>query len=159
MPPTSVNMLISKGAGALGVRSDPYSAFNFWVEIGGLIVGGFSEVSGLKVEVDVQTYDEGGLNEYTHQFAGRVKPNTITLKRGLTDTDTIWSWCYDVTQGIITRRNLTIYLLNNAGLPAMWWDIMKAYPTRWEGPNLGATNNAVALETLVLAHQGVVKPG
>lgn len=158
MTPAPVNALISKAAGALGIRFDPYRDFNFWVEIEGLIVAGFSEVSGLKMEVEVEVYNEGGLNEYPHQLPGRVKQNTITLKRGLTDIDTLWPWCQDVTQGIITRRNLTIYLLDNAGLPAMWWDVLQAYPVSWEGPNFRATGNAVALESLVLAHQSLTKP-
>jgi phage tail-like protein len=158
MSPLPVNVPIRKAAGALGARFDPYADFNFWVEIEGLIVGGFSEVSGLKMEVDVEVYNEGGLNEYPHQLPGRVKQNTITLKRGLTDMDTLWPWCRDVTQGIIKRRNLTIYLLDEAGLPAMWWDVLQAYPVRWEGPDLRASGNAVALESLVLAYHGLVKP-
>jgi phage tail-like protein len=158
MPTVSVNVAFSAAAGALGVRFDPYREFNFWVEIEGLIVGGFSEVSGLKVEIDVETYSEGGRNEFSHQLPGRVKANTITLKRGLTDIDTLWPWIEDTTRGIFTRRNLTIYLLDNAGLPAMWWDVFKAYPVRWEGPELRANGNAVALESMTLAHHGLLKP-
>ncbi|HSB71335.1 MAG TPA: phage tail protein [Candidatus Methylomirabilis sp.] len=158
MSPLPVNALIAKAGGALGARFDPYRDFNFWVEIEGLIVGGFSEVSGLRMEVDVEVYNEGGLNEYPHQLPGRVRQNTITLKRGLSDMDTLWPWCYDVTQGIIKRRNLTVYLLDSAGLPSMWWDILQAYPVRWEGPELRATGNAVALESLVIAYHGLVKP-
>ena len=158
MSPLPVNMLIGRAAGALGVRFDPYRDFNFWVEIEGLIVAGFSEVSGLRMEVEVEVYNEGGLNEYPHQLPGRVRQNSLTLKHGLTDMDTLWPWFHDVTQGIITRRNLTIYLLDNGGLPAMWWDVHQAYPVRWEGPDLRATGNGVALESLVLAYHGLAKP-
>ena len=185
-----VNALISRAAGALGIRTDPHAAFNFWVEIEGLIAGGFTEISGLKMEIDVQAYQEGGQNTYVHQFPGRIKESTLTLKRGLTDIDTLWPWCYDVMHNTIDggenalsdlaagasaaltqvqtlsrsgapaskRRNLTIYLLDNAGLPAMWWDVMGAFPTAWEGPALGGDGNAVAFESLTLAHHGLSKP-
>jgi len=38
----------------LGTRIDPYLGFSFLVEVEDLIVGGFSEVSGLQVETEVQ---------------------------------------------------------------------------------------------------------
>ena len=31
-------------------RSDPYAAYNFLIEIDGIIAGGFSEVSGLNID-------------------------------------------------------------------------------------------------------------
>jgi phage tail-like protein len=42
-----------------GNRTDPYSAFNFLVEIDGVTVAGFSEVSGLTTETDVIEYRTG----------------------------------------------------------------------------------------------------
>ena len=45
-------------------RKDPFLSFNFAVEIKGLVVGGFNEVSGLQDETEVQDYREGGVNEY-----------------------------------------------------------------------------------------------
>jgi len=46
-----------------GLRKDPYAGFNFLVEIDGLLVGGFTEVTGLQVETESHDYREGGLNE------------------------------------------------------------------------------------------------
>ena len=152
------NERINKSAGTPGTRIDPHRAYNFWVEIGGIEAGGFTEVSGLKAEIDVQTYREGGLNTYAHQLAGGVKEGTLTLKRGLTDADTIWPWCDAVMSGTITRRNLTIYVLDQAGLRAMWWDLMDAFPVSWEGPTLTADGNAVAFESLSLVFHGLHKP-
>jgi phage tail-like protein len=53
-----------------GNRIDPYLGFNFLVEIGSLVVGGFSEVTGLQAEVQTEDYREGGVNEYAHKLAG-----------------------------------------------------------------------------------------
>jgi phage tail-like protein len=45
---------------AIGSRHDPVLAFHFAVEIGGLFVAGFSDVSGLQAEIEIQEYREGG---------------------------------------------------------------------------------------------------
>ena len=70
----------------------------------------------------------------------------------------LWRWHQDVREGKFMRRNGTIYLLDRMRLPAMWWDFRKAYPVKWTGPELLADSNAVALESVELAHQGIVKP-
>ncbi len=55
----------------LGIRNDPYMPFNFLVEIEGLLVGGFTEVTGLTVETETEDFREGGVNEYVHKLPGR----------------------------------------------------------------------------------------
>ena len=69
---------------SLGVRSDPYQAFNFLVEIEGLLAGGFSECTGLQVETEIFDYREGGQNDYLHRFAGPTKYPSLILKHGIT---------------------------------------------------------------------------
>ena len=147
------------GTSLLGVRNDPYLSFNFFVEIEGLIVGGFSEVSGLQVETQVHDYQEGGRNDYVHRLPGPARyPSNLILKRGLTDIEALWAWHQKVIAGRIERRNGTIYLLDRMGVPAMWWDFKEAYPVKWSGPELKADSNAVAVETIELVHRGISKP-
>ena len=38
---------------------------------------------------------------------------------------------------------------------AMAWEIKDAFPIKWVGPELNATQNNVAVETLELCHQGM----
>ena len=159
MTTLGINAAFSAGSNLLGIRNDPYMAFNFLVEIEGLVVGGFSEVTGLQIETEVKDYREGGLNEYIHKLAGPTRyPSNLILKHGLTDIETLWSWHQEVTRGIIKRRNGTIYLLDQQRLPAMWWDFMEAYPVKWVGPELRADSNTVAVETVELVHKGISKP-
>ncbi len=143
----------------LGLRNDPYAAFNFQVEIEGLVIGGFSEVSGLQVETVVEDYQEGGQNQYVHKLPGPARyPSNLILKGGLTDIETFWRWHQNVIAGTVERRNGTIYLLERQGQPAMWWDFKKAYPVKWSGPDLKADSSAVAVETIELVHCGISKP-
>jgi len=159
MPSLGLNAAFSMATNLLGVRNDPYASFNFLVEIEGLLVGGFSEVSGLQLESELQDYREGGQNGFIHRLPGPMRyPQNLTLKRGLTDIDTLWAWQQDVAQGIIKRRNGTIYLLSRMGIPTMWWDFLAAYPVKWTGPEFKADSNSLAFEAVELTHRGLSKP-
>lgn len=150
---------LSMAAGLLGIRNDPYLSARFLVEIEGILVAGFQEVTGMQVETETEDYREGGVNEYVHRLAGPTKyPQNLVLKKGLTDMESLWRWHQDVVRGKIERRNATILLLDRAGLPAMWWDVTGALPVRWSGPEFRAEQGAVAVEQLELVHQGISKP-
>ncbi|NTU84788.1 MAG: phage tail protein [Chloroflexales bacterium] len=137
---------------------DPYLGFNFRVEIEGLEAGGFSEVSGLEMQIDVFTYREGGENLFEYQLPGPASyPSHLTLRRGLTDVDLFWEWIQRAAQGDIVRRNLTISLLGTASEPVMIWDCRRVFPVRWSGPQLRADSAAVAVESLELAHHGITR--
>ena len=135
-------------------------SFHFLVEIEGLVIGGFNEVTGLTVEVEIEEYREGGLNAYVHKLAGPARyPNNLVLKHGLTDSDTLWNWHQDVASGNIQRRNGSIILLDSAGEEQWRWNFVDAYPVRWVGPDLRAGSAEVAIETLELVHRGLSVPG
>jgi phage tail-like protein len=159
-----VNAAFSAGTSLLGIRNDPYKAYNFLVEIEGLIVGGFSEVTGMQVEIEVKDYREGGVNEYIHKLPGSTRyPQNLVLKHGLTDIDLLWQWFVEVSEAIsagkpFERKNGSIFLLDDRGLPAMWWNFLNAYPVKWSGPDFRADSANVAVEAVELVHQGIVKP-
>jgi len=153
------NVGLNVAGGLLGVRNDPYLSLNFLVEIEGLLVGGFQEVTGLQVETEVEDYREGGVNEYVHRLAGPTRyAQNLVLKKGLTDIESLWSWHQQVVGGTVRRRNGSIYLLDRAGLPAMWWNFTGAYPVKWSGPDFRAEQGSVAVEQLELVHRGISKP-
>jgi phage tail-like protein len=142
----------------LGARLDPYPSFNFLVEIEGILIGGFSECSGLQVEVEIESYAEGGFNDYEHHFRGRTRYPPLILKHGLTPIEGLWSWHQDVVRGNLARRNGTIYLLNRMHIPVLWWNFKGAFPTRWTGPDFRADSSSVAFESVELVHQGLSRP-
>jgi phage tail-like protein len=135
---------------------DPYSAFRFSVEITGEAkVGGFNEVSGLVFETDVQTLRVGGINGYEQQLPGPSKfPSRLVLKRGLGDAKFLWNWYRSISQGEIQRKNITIKLNDEQWGDLMSWRFKEACPVKWTGPDLRASNSAVAFESLELVHRG-----
>ncbi|MEW6231994.1 MAG: phage tail protein [Chloroflexota bacterium] len=138
-----------------GQRVDPLSTFRFHVEMGGITQAVFSECSGLEAETEVFTYNEGGLNEYVHKLPGRTKISDLTLKRGVTFSNELWQWYAKVIRGKIERQNVSVILYDSTGTQRMRWQFREAYPIKWTGPAFKADENAVAIETLTLAHKGM----
>ena len=139
----------------VGDRKDPYLSFHFLLEIGGLIKGGFSEVSGLQAEVDTEDYEEGGVNDFVHKLPKATKYPNLILKRGMTDSDVLWKWHQDVIKGKIDRKKVRIIILDNKRQEALQWEFKEAYPVKWMGPEFRANDNNVSIETLELVHQGI----
>ena len=143
------------------LRLDPYLGFRFVVEIEGLIVAGFTEVSGLSTEVTPFAYKEGGVNEYEHQLPGPVTWPRLVLRRGMTDVDNLWRWHEDVRRGKVVRRNGSVIiaaeLAGTASTGSYRWDFTGAYPVKWVGPELRAASATVAVESVELVHRGLVK--
>ena len=150
-------LLAGSGASALG--HDPFMGYNFFVEFGGVVLGGFSEVSGLSSDIELESYEEGGLNGFVHQFPKHTTYPNLVLSRGLINIDLFYIWYQATSQGLIQQLNGTILLLNSQQIPVMWWSFKNAYPVKWEGPQLNASSDEVAVEKIELVHQGISKLG
>lgn len=134
----------------------PIPVFHFQVEWGGSRIG-FTEVSGLTIEVQPIEYREGVSPEYhTTKMPGIPKYSNITLKRGIYSGDNeFFQWLNTVKLNTIERRDLTISLLNEEHAPVAVWKIRNAWPCKVEGPTLNSTGNEVAMESVELAHEGL----
>lgn len=132
-------------------RKDPYKNFNFLVEIDGITQAGFSECSGLRLEIDVIEYREGGEpSAAVRKLPGRAKVGDITLKRGVTGSNQLQAWIESTAQGIVNRKNGVIILLDDERKPVVRWKFFNAFPRKWEGPVFDAKGTDVAIETLTL---------
>jgi len=136
-------------------RNDPYKNFNFRVEIDGIAVAGFSECTGLRVEIDVIEYREGGEPTAVRKLPGLAKVGDITLKRGITASKELHDWLESVRNGVASRKNGVILLLDDERQPVVRWKFLNAFPRKWEGPSLDAKGNDVAIETLTLCCEGL----
>lgn len=140
-----------------GVRADPYRAYNFRMEIDGLTLAGFSEVSGLTTEGEVIEYRNGDHPFLTTtKFPGlRSYPN-IMLRRGMTTSRELWRWRLNVINGKTDRRNGAVVLLDEERKRVVEWRFTSGWLVRYEGPSLNATGNEVAVEAIEIAHEGLL---
>lgn len=136
---------------------DPYKVFRFVVEINGTRVAGFSEVTGLERRTEVDDYREGGVNDYVHKIAKETRYPNLTLKRGITDVTDLWEWHQKVINGEVQRKTVSLVLLDSRGLEKWRWIFTDAYPVKWNGSDMNATNNTVSVESVELAHHGMTK--
>ncbi len=135
----------------------PLPKFHFQVEWGGSSIG-FTEVSGLDVETEVIEYRHGASPEYHKtKMPGMRKYSNITLKRGTFQGDNeFFEWFNTVSLNTIERRDLTLSLLNESHEPVIVWKIKNAFPIKVQSTDLKADGNEVAIETMELAHEGLV---
>jgi phage tail-like protein len=139
-----------------GSRQDPFVAFRFEVKLNGMSVAGFSECSGIQLETEVQDYIEGGLNDHVHKLPTRTKQSNIVLKRGIVDRE-VWDWYFGLYKnGRAQARGGSIVVRDpSGGTVVMVWEFEGAFPCKWQGPELNASQNNVAVETIELCHQGL----
>jgi phage tail-like protein len=138
---------------------EPYTSFRFSVEIDNIRVASFSEVRGLQIEFETESYREGGINNFMHTFPKGIKYQPLVLKRGISGLeglDQLRKWYKDAMNGKITRRNVTVVLKDSAGDERRRWNFKGAYPIKWTGPELKADSNTIAFESIELAHQGII---
>ncbi len=140
---------------ATGDIPDPHGNYNFLVELDGITRAAFQECSGFDSTIDVIEHREGGENTTLRKLPGMTKYSNISLKWGMTDDRELYDWHRRVVLGDIERKNGSIVMLDRKGEEVARWNFVRAWPTKWDGPDLNAEGNDVAIEMLELAHEGV----
>ena len=128
----------------------------FYVEMENRITASFSECSGMSVKIKREAVFEGGVNNQQRILVGQTEYTDVTLKRGTTDSMVFWDWLQKTSRpGKKERRNINILVFNQAGETMRCWTLFGAIPVGWKAPALQASSNAVALEELTLAYEGL----
>lgn len=134
---------------------DPYLGYNFFVEWDGIIYAGFQECSGLDTTQDAKEYREGTDPPTVRKIPGLISYSNISLKRGITNNDELWRWRKKIMDGIVERRNVSIVLLDQQGSEKIRWNLTHCWPTTWSAPDMNATSDDIAIESLEFVHEGV----
>ena len=145
----------------------PPAGFHFKVEflgVKGMDVNNeqrFQDVSGLSFEIETESLKEGGENSFEHKLPKRVKYPNLTLKRGLLTNTALIAWFKSAINtyfNVLVLKDfapcdIMITLLDEAAAPAAIWNIIQAYPVSWSVSDLKASENALVVETIVMAYQ------
>jgi len=142
-----------------GARVDPFGNFNFKLEITGITRAAFHEASGFDSTIDVTEHREGGENTTVRKLPAMTKFSNITLKWGVTDDRELYDWHRQWVTGDPAAKRVSgsVILLDRAGQEKVRWNFINAWPAKWTGPSFQAEGNDVAIETLELAHEGIVR--
>ena len=157
-----------------GKRYEAFGAYYFRVDLykpGTSDVMGsypFRSCAGLKSESAVVELEEGGFNGTTRKLIGRTKFPNIVLKQGLCSPNSdLWklrqSFLNDgeaqniQKKGRVTPNRIsgTITQLGPNGAEAKWL-FTSGWVCKWEGPDLDASKNEVSIETIEIAHEGLM---
>ena len=140
--------------------------FKFTVQINGFpSTMGFSKVSGLSSEVEVIEYREGGNSITARKFPGQMSFGNVTLERGLTTDSDLVQWMNSVFDpsanadqaGDNFRTDVTIQVKSKSGQPEREFKLKNAFATSREISDLDGSGNEIIIETLELAHEGLVE--
>jgi len=140
-------------------RKDPYKSFRFLVEIDGIVQAGFSEVTVPESSQEPIEYREGNNSPTMRKIPGMIKYGNVILKWGTTDSMELYAWRKEVEDGQSSsaRRNMAVIVLNELGDSTARWEFSEAWPTKYDAADLKASGNEIAIETLEIAHEGMVR--
>jgi len=131
----------------------------FSLELPKMTVEGITSIGGLSIEMNVvevvQALKDG--TTLTKKMPGVVKYSEVTIKRPLTADKSLWLWAKDIRDGKKDfRADGAIVLYDNAHQQIRRYSFTKAWPVSWEGPALNAGSSELAVESLEIAHEGIV---
>ena len=139
--------------------SNPLATFSFHVEIDSIDIGSFKECSGVDSETEIIEYKEVSKNGVMiiRKLPGAMKWANITLKKSIDSQKTLWDWRKKVVDGKIdeARKNGSIVLYDSTQKEVARWNFQAGWPSSWKGANLNAGENAVAIEEIVITHEGL----
>jgi phage tail-like protein len=124
-------------------------------------LGEWSSCRGLKVDFRTESVRVGGSPSGEVKLPTQVLYPPVTLERAM-ELETsrrlqVWlgklatAWQTHAAQ---PRGTVSIVLYDVHDQEVAAWDLHNAYPVSWSGPVLDAKQNAVALESLTLEHEG-----
>lgn len=145
-----------------GQRRDPLTVFVFGLKIDGLgleqDMAFFRSVGGLQIETAVVEVEEGGFNS-VKKLPGRTKFGNLILTRafhGEDGKDPIQQWIRAVEGGQNLRKKLTLTYYRKDLTEAAHYELFECFPVRWEVSELDASKNEIAIESIEIAHEGLV---
>lgn len=115
----------------------------------------FREVSGLSMELEEESYNEGGENRYVQKFPVRARYPDLVLKRGLlTRNSAVFDWCRAAIQEMdIQPVTIWVTLLNERHEPLQTYTVFNAWPKKWSISDFNAESSDLVLESLDMAYQ------
>jgi phage tail-like protein len=135
------------------VAIQPFGVHSFVLRIADIdTVGFFMSCTGLRMNVDVLEYREGGNNDFVHRLPGGLHYPNLVLSRGLTKEDVLLKW-FGATQTEPQLKEITLTL--QTAEAQRTWTFADAFPVAWTGPEIDSSGSSICMESLEIAHAGL----
>ncbi|RMF55727.1 MAG: phage tail protein [Bacteroidetes bacterium] len=146
-------------------RFDPYKNFKFRIKWDGRYVAGVSKIGPLKRTTEPITHRVGGDPSTERKSPGQTKYEAITLERGVTHDVEFEQWAnkvWNFGSGLGSevsladfRKDLIIEVYNEAGQVVKAYKVYRCWVSEYQAlPELDASANAIAIETIKLENEG-----
>jgi phage tail-like protein len=146
------------------MTTGPFVPFRFKISLSGdlpvapgsnpLCDGAFSEAAGLEATMTPRVIREGGRNFGQVQRAGPTAFGALTLKRGVTSQEDLWTWFDLIANRERFGRRLSGRIeVYSSGDLAIAWTLVNALPIKFKAPDLSGTAAQVAIEELQIAYE------
>lgn len=144
----------------MSARDFPYLNSRFRLEIEQISQASFSEVTIPEMSSDPIEYRDGNQSPSVLKIPGLPKYSNLVLKWGLTDTNDLYDWFKAAVlenKYKDERKTISVVLEDEQGNDVTKWTFSKCWPTKYTPSDVKATDNAIAIETLEIVHEGVIK--
>tara|TARA_B100001093_G_scaffold230919_1_gene221530 strand:+ start:9085 stop:9549 length:465 start_codon:yes stop_codon:yes gene_type:complete len=146
----------SPGSGEDQDQYWPLPKFYFSVDIGEFTDLSFQEVNGLDISTESIEYRHGNSPNGSINMPSMIKYGDVTLKKGVFTSDNLfYDWVDSVKLNTFKRFTVVIRLLNQNGEPETTWELKNAFPIKITPTDLNSNANEVAIESIVLSHEGL----
>lgn len=146
-------------------RFDPYKTYKFRVKWDGRYVAGVSKVGTLQRTTETIPHRNGGDPSTQRISPGQTRYEPITLERGVTHDVEFerWAnkvWNYGAGLGAEVslkdfRKDIIIEVYNEAGQLVLAYKVYGCWVSQYTAlPELDASANAIAIESMQLQHDG-----
>lgn len=133
-----------------------YLNCNFLVEVPGYsMTAGFTKVSGLESELELEEVEEGGFNG-THFFPKNVQHPKLVLEYGTSSVDSLKLWFSQVKLGMMIHLPILIIMMDQSRTPVNSWMVMNALPVKYVGPAFDSMSSEVAITRMEFIYSSAV---
>jgi phage tail-like protein len=134
--------------------SDPLLAKFFTLTVDSMDLGHWTQVQLGSVDVAIESYQEGGNQQFVHKIPGRVSYKNLKLTRlAGQETKLVASFFTSVAQGY-QPSGAEVVALGRDYQPILTFTYLRVVPVSWTLPKFDVDGKKALVETIEFAHHG-----
>lgn len=134
--------------------------YSFIVEIAGLEPTDFLLVDLPSISAPPIVLREGSdASLAARKIPGTIDYGELVLQRAYDGDHSLFQWMKSVADGNDDRRTVVVKILDRGRQQVAAWQMRNCWPIAYDGPTLDASGNEIAVETVVLATEGIQPEG